>query len=382
MGGSQLIITGTVGTAAFVLILLQSPSPVRHAFYETFLHLHIALVIVSFVGLWMHLQGYPQQALLLAAVVAWAFDRTYRFWNLVYRNFGNGGTKACIETLPGDALRVTLTIARPWRARPGQHIYLTIPQIGLWTSHPFSVAWSDNSVPFSRSLDLDEKGDSSLVSNYKDLQSTKATTVSAIIRRRTGFTDSLYKRAEKAEGFDGNQTPGLGGRITLNALVEGPYGSSRPMSSYGTVLLFAAGVGITHQVPYVRDLVSGHANGTVAARRITLVWVVQSPEHLEWIRPWMTQILAMEKRRDVLGIKLFITRPRNKKEVVSPSSTVQMFPGRPCVDTLVGKECEEQIGTLGVSVCGTGELSDDVRRAVRTRQDWCNVDFVEESFSW
>lgn len=367
--------TGLISTIAFVAILIQSPSAIRHAFYETFLHLHIALVILSFVGLWMHLSALPQRSLLIAAIAAWIFDRSLRFWNLIYRNVGRGGTKATLETLPGDAIRISFNVARPWKVRPGQHIFVTIPSVGMWTSHPFSIAWSEPGAPFSRTVGLDEKGDS-LIMTHQDLHSTKSKTISAIIRRRTGFTDTLYTRAEEAGAFDG------GPKLTLNALVEGPYGSPRPMSSYGSVLLFAAGVGITHQVPYVRDLVAGYAARTVAARRITLVWIVQSPEHLEWIRPWMRQILAMEKRREVLSIKLFITRPRNQKEVVSPSSTVQMFPGRPCVETLIGKECEGQVGTMGVSVCGTGGLNDEVRRAVRRRQGWCCVDFVEESFTW
>lgn len=376
---SNLIMTGFISTVAFVAILVQSPSALRHAFYETFLHLHIALVILSFVGLWMHLSDLPQQTILVAAIAVWIFDRALRFWNLIYRNIGRGGTKATVETLPGDALRVSFNVARPWKVQPGQHIYITIPSIGLWTSHPFSVAWSENGAPFSRTLDVNEKADS-LITTHQDLYATKSTTVSTIIRRRTGFTNTLYKRAEKVGAFvDGSAT----GKLTLSAFVEGPYGTSRPLSSYGTVLLFAAGVGITHQVPYVRSLLSGYALGTVATRRITLIWIVQSPEHLEWIRPWMTQILAMEKRREALGIKLFVTRPRNKKEVISPSSTVQMFPGRPCVETLVGRECEEGIvGAMGVSVCGAGDLSDEVRGAVRKRQGWWNMDFVEESFTW
>ena len=154
------------------------------------------------------------------------------------------------------------------------------------------------------------------------------------------------------------------------------------MHSYGTVMLIAGGVGITHQVPHVRDLVAGYANGTVAVRRLVLIWIIQSPEHLEWIRPWMTSILAMEKRRDVLRIMLFVTRPRSTKEIHSPSATVQMFPGRPNIEALMDIEMENQVGAMGVSVCGSGDLSDDVRRAVRTRQHAANIDFVEESFSW
>jgi hypothetical protein len=96
----------------------------------------------------------------------------------------------------------------------------------------------------------------------------------------------------------------------------------------------------------------------------------------------MTTILAMDRRRDVLRVLLFVTKPRSTKEIHSPSATVQMFPGRPNVETLVSLECRTQIGAMGVSVCGPGALADDVRRAVRLQQKTANVDFIEESYSW
>jgi hypothetical protein len=147
-------------------------------------------------------------------------------------------------------------------------------------------------------------------------------------------------------------------------------------------MLWAAGIGITHQVPHVREIVAAYANGTTATRRLTLVWVIQSPEHLEWIRTWMTQILAMPRRREILKILLFVTRPRSAQEIHSPSSSVQMFPGKPNVQALVDQEMMEGIGAACVTVCGTGSLADDLRHAVRNRQSKWNVDFREESFSW
>ena len=154
--------------------------------------------------------------------------------------------------------------------------------------------------------------------------------------------------------------------------------------TYGTVMLIAGGVGITHQIPYVRYLVEGYAAGTVAARKVMLVWITQSPEHLEWIRPFMTQILAMEARRDVLLVNVFVTRPgKDGREVTSPSATVQMFPGRPDVGKLIRNQCNTQTGCMGVSVCGPAGLSDDVRRAVRTELGrGGNIEFVEQAFTW
>ncbi|KAJ5551038.1 hypothetical protein N7461_005736 [Penicillium sp. DV-2018c] len=361
---SSFLMTGLVAACAFTALLLHSPSPIRHAFYETFLHLHIAIAAVSMGFLWVHLNGLVAQAYLLAAVILWAIERATRFIIIMYRNVGRESTTAHIEAMPGDAMRITLRMARPWTFRPGQHIYLYIPAVGLWTSHPFSVGWSETE---------DSTDEKSLPLTKQDLlNAPQKDTISLLVRRRTGMTDKLFKRASNA----------MSSQITLRAFVEGPYGNIHTMDSYGTVMLFAGGVGITHHVPFVRHLVGGFANGTVAARRVTLVWIIQSPEHLEWIRPWMTSILAMDRRREVLRIMLFVTRPRNTKEIQSPSATVQMFPGRPNIDTLVGMEVENQIGAMGVLVCGNGGLSDDVRRVCRRRQAHSNVDYVEESFSW
>jgi hypothetical protein len=58
--------------------MVHSPSPIRHAFYETFLHLHIAMAIVSMVGLWIHLDGLPAQIYLLVAIIFWGLEVGHR----------------------------------------------------------------------------------------------------------------------------------------------------------------------------------------------------------------------------------------------------------------------------------------------------------------
>lgn len=321
------------------------------------------LAIVALVTVWIHLKTLRQQTILVGVIAIWAAERGWRLVLVGRRNFARGVTKAEVEALPGDALRVTLNVARPWKFMPGQHVYLYMPSIGLWTSHPFSLAWSEEQQDLTS-----EKG---LPMDRMDVASMQKSSMSLIIRRRTGFTASLWNKAEKSPD----------GKFVANAFVEGPYGSQN-LESYGHVMLFAAGVGITHAVPHVRSLCASYANGTSATRRVVLVWIIQSPEHLEWIRPWMTSILNMEKRRDVLKILLFVTRPRSTKEIHSPSASVQMFPGRPDVGALISQEQSKQVGTMAVSVCGTGTLGDDVRRAVRERSEQTSIDFMEENFSW
>jgi len=364
--GSTFIMTGFIGTVAFTFLLLQSPSPVRHAAYEVFLHGHIVGAALALGAVWVHLDKRPQQMMLYGVVAIWAAERLMRFFRLIINNVGAGGSSADVEVLPGDALRITVKMARPWSFRPGQHAYLYMPSIGLWTNHPFSIAWSDEEEDPHH---IDEKG---LPMTTTDLALQKSkTSMSFIVRRRTGFTDKLFRKADLSAS----------GRFSTTCYAEGPYGGE-DLSSYGTVMLWAAGIGITHQVPHVRDIVAGYANGTVATRRLTLVWIIQSPEHLEWIRTWMTSILAMPRRREILKILLFVTRPRSTKEIHSPSSSVQMFPGRPNVQSLIDQEMQEGIGAACVTTCGTGGLADELRRAVRNRELQWNVDFREESFSW
>ncbi|KUI63208.1 Ferric reductase transmembrane component 3 [Cytospora mali] len=359
------LLYGFIGTAGFVFLSIQAASVPRHAFYETFKILHIIGAAVSLAGVWYHLlnRNLPQLNYLYAVVALWCFDRAARAIRLAYANVGSGGTKTLVEALPGNAVRVTVNMARPWAFGPGQHAYLYFPSISWTQSHPFTVAWSEETDSFDG-----EK----LPMARNEVLSTRKTSMCFVIRARAGATASLYQKASVCPD----------GRLLTSCYVEGPYGGTHNLQSYGTVMLFAGGVGVTQAVPHVRDLVIGYNNGTVAARKIVLVWIIQSPEHLEWIRPWMTEILAMERRRECLRIMLFVSRPRSTKEIHSPSSTVQMFPGRPNIEHLIGAEMENQVGAMGVTVCGPGALSDEVRLAVRNRQHDGTIEFCEEAFSW
>ncbi|PBP28679.1 ferric reductase like transmembrane component, partial [Diplocarpon rosae] len=286
--GTPKITYGFVSVVAFVTMMILASSALRHAFYETFKYLHIALAILSIVGLWFHLKlsEVPQLTLLYGVVGLWAAERVMRLMKLVYRN--GGGSRTLVEALPGNAVRVTVNMPRPWTFQPGQHAYLYMPSIGLMTSHPFSVAWSD---------EADHLEGEKLAMNRQDVLAMRKSSMSFVIRERTGFTSKLFRKAEGSPDQ----------RFYTTTFAEGPYGGKHMMASYGTVMLFAGGVGITHQVPHVRNLVAGYANGSVAARKVVLVWCIQSPEHLEWIRPWIGSLsddvrAAVRSRQHVSNI--------------------------------------------------------------------------------
>ena len=379
---SPFLAYGLLGTVALAIIMLQAPSTIRHAFYESFLHIHQALAIATIIGVKVHckLGVLPGESYIDWVIALWVLERSARLFRIIYRNVSmRRFSKITVEALPGkdvEACRVSIELVRPWKYRPGTHTYLYLPTVSLWMNHPFSIAWSEErETPY---LTPQPEKPSSTNVNVEAAMSklparTSSTTISLIIAKRTGMTATLFNKARASPN----------GVLTTYGLVEGPYGGIDRLHSYGTVILFAAGVGITHQIGHVRDLLQGQRAGTVATQKVVLCWSVKNTETLEWIRPWMDEILQMGNRKQVLRVLLFVTQPRSAREAVSRSETVQMYPGRCNPAVLLGKELAGRVGATAVTVCGPGAFADEVRGAVREIVgDGATVDFVEESFTW
>lgn len=361
---------GTAGTVAMVIILLISPSPMRHAFYETFLNVHIILAFVAILGVCLHCklgQLYEVLPYAIGVFAIWIVERLFRVVRMVYYNYSpRGSTYATVEALPGEACRVTLHLPTYLPVAPGSHAYLRFLAIKPWESHPFSIAWASHTTLDPLDLPTSEKFSQS------PLPKTSRTSVSFLVSAHTGMTRSLYNRALAAPAH----------RLRTRAAFEGPYAGHHALTSYGHVVLVAGSSGITHQISHIKKLLAEYPHGTIATRRITLIWIVRELEHLEWVRPWMDELLKMPLRRELLLIKLFVTRPKSAAEVSSPSQTVQMFPGRPNIRVLLMDEVVHQVGAMCVTVCGPGGLADNVREVVREAQGCGVIDFVEEAFTW
>ncbi|KAK5047920.1 hypothetical protein LTR84_006108 [Exophiala bonariae] len=369
------IYNGLIAALAMTVILIQSPKVFRSLAYEFFLHLHFVLVLLIVVFLWFHLDGHWAQSMLLTAVCLWAVARSWRLLTLLWRSVGRGGTTTIIQPLDGGAVKISLKTARPWTYRPGQSLYLTIPSVGLWTAHPFSVAWNGiengGDTPASVRTEFSEKNPSNREREI-EVERDGNQTFFLVVKSHTGLTRRLFNHAAKPDAC-----------LTVNAWVEGPYGTQRSLDSYGTVLLFASGVGITHQLGYARQLVEDHSAGTLATKRVTLVWVIPTTDCIEWIRPFMHEILGIEGRRDVLKVLIYVTQAGLSQSITSPSETVRMSRGRPNVEELMRNEVQAKAGCIGVSVCAGGGLADEVRRVSRLMLDeGANLDFMEEGFGW
>lgn len=361
---------GTLGTCAFVFLGIQAWSPFRHAFYETFLNIHKVVVILALVGLWKHLElhALPQIPWMYLIFAMWGGEYFFRgLWIVWFNIKASQRTSVKVEAMPGEAVRVTVDLARAWHPKPGCHVHLYMPSLALWSSHPFSVAWAPTLTADSKEMTLPIlEGEACIAPGAPP----KSKQISLICRARTGFTRKMYDKASRSP----NET------FTSFGLLEGPYGGHHSLDSYGTLVLFAGGVGITHQTMYMKHLIDGAYRGTTATQKIVLIWTVPDAECLEWVRPWMDEILRMPGRKKVLRIKLFITRPKGRVE--NSSDTVKMYAGRPKTEILIEDEVRTRVGAMAVTVCASGAFADGVRAATRPWLTEGCIDFIEEAFTY
>lgn len=178
----------------------------------------------------------------ITTTIHWVF---FAFRNFVFgRPFATAIVKQFSDKDPSSptlveiskVFQVDITVPRPWRVKAGESIFLSIPRLGIFTGlrgHPFVISWWER--------------------NYRGLK------LSLLMKSQAGFTFELDKRPN---------TP-------LLAFIDGPYGTPYNFGEYGTVIMFATGIGIAGQMPYIKDLVIGYNSCEVRTRRVLVIWQIR-----------------------------------------------------------------------------------------------------------
>ena len=384
-GGVPFLQYGLLAMVLMAVIMIQSLSPIRHAFYEMFKYLHLMLAFFVVLGVYLHLELAKLPALLYIrlAIIFWWLERGVRLARIAYLNHAwrSPSTSVLIEALPAGACKVTFSLPRNIKIKPGSHVFIYLPKISWMCSHPFSVAWTDtSSEPLtgcepSSSLRVEAHSPSELEKlalgpNYTI--GNTPTTLSLIVSARSGMTRKMYDLASRSNNS----------AVTMKGWVEGPYGGHLSLASYGTVIMFAGGVGITHHLIQVRHLLACAHAKTVATRKIVLVWTVRDVVALSWVKQWMDEVLLqIPNRREMLKILLYVSRG-TATDYHSPGDTIQVYNGRCSPADVLDQELPQRVGATAVSVCGPGAFADEVRAASRARMHTAVIDLDEEAFTW
>lgn len=269
----------------FGLVLLSIPY-LRHRFYEAFYHLHILLAI-SYVGLMFWHSGNlgDSWAYLWATIAVWLASIVARlfYFNQSFnvRNQWIAGSPTHLQALPGNMTRIDVLAPPGFSWRPGQHCFLRFPSLSIFDNHPFTIA---NSCTASRTNMKAE--------NHK----REPQSMTFFVRSHAGFTQRLSKYIKNNAD------------ISASAWIDGPYGGvlRKVEKAFDSIILVAGGAGITACLAWLQHISSSMTLEAVRTRRVSLIWAVREPEHLDWVRPELSEIVKAGSSGNI-EISLYVT---------------------------------------------------------------------------
>ncbi|KAK7018473.1 Ferric/cupric reductase transmembrane component 1 [Favolaschia claudopus] len=403
---------GIVAASSLTLLSLLSIRPLRSRNHEVFLYLHAIFAIITLSGAYIHVSDFGYGSYIWPSLFLWGLDRFLRLLriSLVNSQLFGSTTRIASEatvTLPSsDApgfIRVLVDRPRYFFWRPGQTAYLTIAgayPTSISEAHPFTIANTPGTLQCEVPTES-EQGQSS---------SGGRPQLMFILRVRQGFTRRLADSVLATGTSDGRG----GIRRSFNAFVDGPYSSPPVVRGFETVVFICGGSGITFVLPLFSDLLqaaSAATNSNPCCQRIVLIWAIRDQDQINWISLILSNLLSAlpsaNNSAPVIDIRFHVTSAaedtqsfEGEKRPASSASTaeagaggdshqssimnpekihdaerdrllglpgVQLIQGRPNVGEIVDTEITDaRGGSMSVNVCGTPELGQSVRLALRS----------------
>jgi NAD(P)H-flavin reductase len=352
-------IWGVVATLGMAFLLPTSVLPIRQKFYELFLVWHVVLSFFVILGSYLHIllrfqKQWGYELWMYIAFAFWGFDRVYRLVRLAR----NGVCKAQITIIDEDYIRLDV----PGITGEGQ-AYLYFPTLTwrVWENHPFSIAGgmlqentSDSVVNQKTSVSSSASSANNSPTSSSDIEKAPNLAIRPVIKPNTPTSIPKLGLSFIIRTHSGT-TSLLRSRSSLPVLVEAPYTGSLLHPTHATLnhhprlLCIAGGVGVTALLP----LLAAHRGSR------KLAWGVRQASLIEGLRD-LTESNAMA------GVTIETTVGR-----------------RMDVRALVEQEAACTDGSLAVVVSGPPGMADEVRTAVAAVAGRsCEVEFVEESYSW
>ncbi|KAK1975025.1 ferric reductase like transmembrane component [Colletotrichum cereale] len=380
---------GIIATVAISLTSAFAVLPFRIRFYETFLAIHIVLVVFVLVGCWYHLVphftfAYGYQTWLYICFGYWVFERFARFARLAFYNLG--GSKAEVTAIPGsNVMQVKVHPRALTGFGPGQHSFLYFPGSGkVWESHPFSVAgWrtAGSATPnvSAPASPTDETMKKDVVVSSSESRNQDAASVTFLIRAHGGATAWLQRQLVSSSSST----------ITTSVLTEGPYAGHRATHQSllvaDTVLCVIGGIGITGALGFIQQYASasgGEASGRT--KRFVLAWSVREMSVIEHVRRnFLDNVPGLECSFYCTSTGSSDASEGKQMSLNGDDAAVAgVTLGRMDVGAIIRSHLETDHHTT-VLVCGPGQMADETTmHVVNGVRDGFKVDVIEEAFAW
>jgi NAD(P)H-flavin reductase len=306
--------------AWFVLLwtFLSSLAPIRRLSYEIFVLQHLAAAAVFLWLLWVHVPSYAAYNVWFA-ISALVFDKIFLFcltwWENIQlrpkrstagRQSKLVGHHAELRALDDETTEVIVNgISFSWH--PGQHVFLRLPTLGPFESHPFTIA-----------------------NICKRTTDASCTEIQLVIQAQRGFTRRLHRKASSAPN---------GGSIGSTAIITGPFGRPPAWNSYETLVLISASTGAYFTLPILESIL-GESRDSCASR-IDVLTIVRRRCGIDAYLPRLSK--AISDAED-LGIELHVTVAITGESEANPAE----------INSL-----DEKVGTRSQAGCRCGTESND-----------------------
>jgi NAD(P)H-flavin reductase len=355
------------------LVLAASVYGIRRAHYEVFLIVHIGLSIAVLISIYYHVAIFPAgewNIFVGPCATIWIFDRIVRGLRILAFDWKFWDTRAVVTYDPASHLvHVEVPMERCHVSpRPGTYYYMHVLDDVRYAaqSHPFTLAYvsapADDDVPLSPISSRRASSPAPSVSETSSLlphPSSTSPKMIFLVRPYSGFTSRLATSCATSPARP---------RI----LLEGPYGSTLPLHTYGTVLFVAGGTGIAVALSHLRALLAVGSR----THSVRITWAVREAGFLGAVLSEFRRELA--DGRCVLD--LHVTQDSAAGE---ECKGVTVRCGRPDVKGVVERVVSEAGERTAVVACGPAVMADQARRAcVGVLGVGKDVEYFEESFKW
>ncbi|CEO59178.1 hypothetical protein PMG11_03862 [Penicillium brasilianum] len=354
-------LTGLISLSLMAVTAGTSLERVRRWSYRVFIYCHISIGLAIWPILLLHAK--PLRLYAAEALTLFIIDRVLRYLDTVTE-------PATLERVPEtELLRIwfpmtSAKLAR-FQAKPGQHVYLSIPS------------------------DLICTGSKGLLSNPFTVSEVTASEIVLVLRARRGpTTQTLQTHADRF-------------KIHRLICIEGPYGGNLPVaeliSGAGRILLVAGGIGATFILPIywaLREQLELEAGGS---DRLHFVWALRSSAEADWATDSEKQTFSQSS-----NVQIHLTRNRfmgNTLNLAAQEEGTEMdelresddtiggikpLAGRPdlkdIVDETFSYHADEHVAVIFCGPRGMGrELRGHIGKWVTKGRE---VIWHEESFGW
>ncbi|GAP91095.1 putative ferric reductase like transmembrane component protein [Rosellinia necatrix] len=248
------------GLGAWGILLwmtITSFKPFRSMAYEFFVIQHVLAAVIFLYVVYVHIPVSARYNVWFA-IAAISFDRVCRLVLLVWQNVKFKPKQRCCKggqrlghqvqlTAVGNSMTV-LTISDvhfDWTA--GQYLYLWIPRIGAFETHPYTIATS-HPLP------------GTCICN----------SIQLVVRSHNGFSKRLHQFAKKAATSGKNDI--------VRAFVVGPYGQPPRWDIFETLLLISASTGASYTLPILESLLESKT--TKCTKRVDFLLAAKQGEEV------------------------------------------------------------------------------------------------------